>query len=68
MSRLTPERVALAHDIMARYPVKRSALIPLIHLAQGDRNAALAGLHEALLHDPAHKEALSLSERLEANQ
>jgi NADH-quinone oxidoreductase subunit E len=34
VSRLTPERVAVAHDIMARYPVKRSALIPLVHLAQ----------------------------------
>jgi NADH-quinone oxidoreductase subunit E len=34
VSRFTPERVATAHDIIARYPVKRSALIPLIHLAQ----------------------------------
>ncbi|GAC1380432.1 MAG: NADH-quinone oxidoreductase subunit NuoE [Acidimicrobiales bacterium] len=34
MSRLTPERTALARDIIARYPVSRSALIPLIHLAQ----------------------------------
>jgi len=34
MSRLTPERVKLAQDIIGRYPVARSALIPLIHLAQ----------------------------------
>lgn len=34
MSRLSPERVALAAEIIARYPVARSALIPLIHLAQ----------------------------------
>ena len=34
MSRLIPERVALAREIMGRYPVSRSALIPLIHLAQ----------------------------------
>ncbi len=34
MSRLTPERVTLAKEIMGRYPDRRSALIPLIHLAQ----------------------------------
>ena len=34
MSRLTAERVGLARETMARYPVARSALIPLLHLAQ----------------------------------
>lgn len=34
MSRLSPERVALAQEIIGRYPVARSALIPLVHLAQ----------------------------------
>ncbi|MHB8465598.1 MAG: NADH-quinone oxidoreductase subunit NuoE family protein [Acidimicrobiales bacterium] len=34
MSRLSSERVALARDTMGRYPDPRSALIPLIHLAQ----------------------------------
>lgn len=34
MSRLSAERVAIAKDIIGRYPVGRSALIPLIHLAQ----------------------------------
>ena len=34
MSRLTPERVTLAREIIGRYPDGRSALIPLIHLAQ----------------------------------
>jgi NADH-quinone oxidoreductase subunit E len=34
MSRLTAERVALAREIIGRYPVARSALIPLLHLAQ----------------------------------
>jgi NADH-quinone oxidoreductase subunit E len=34
MSRLTPERVALAREVMARYPDPRSALIPLVHMAQ----------------------------------
>ncbi|HEY2427568.1 MAG TPA: NAD(P)H-dependent oxidoreductase subunit E [Acidimicrobiales bacterium] len=34
MSRLTAERVALARQIIGRYPVARSALVPLIHLAQ----------------------------------
>jgi NADH-quinone oxidoreductase subunit E len=34
MARFTPENVALAQEIIARYPVERSALIPLCHLAQ----------------------------------
>ncbi len=34
MARLTPENVALAQEIIARYPRPRSALIPLLHLAQ----------------------------------
>jgi NADH-quinone oxidoreductase subunit E len=34
VSRLSPERTALAKEIIARYPVARSALIPLVHLAQ----------------------------------
>ncbi len=34
MSRLSPERVAIAREIIGRYPVARSALIPLLHLAQ----------------------------------
>jgi NADH-quinone oxidoreductase subunit E len=34
VSRLSPERVALANEIIGRYPVARSALVPLLHLAQ----------------------------------
>ena len=34
MARLTSENEALASEIIARYPVARSALIPLCHLAQ----------------------------------
>ena len=34
MSRLTDANVALAKDIIARYPRKRSAMIPLLHLSQ----------------------------------
>jgi NADH-quinone oxidoreductase subunit E len=34
VSRLSPERVVTATEIIARYPVARSAMIPLIHLAQ----------------------------------
>ncbi len=34
MSRLTPENVELAREIIARYPRPKSALIPLLHLAQ----------------------------------
>lgn len=34
MSRLSPENVQRAREIIARYPRSRSALIPLCHLAQ----------------------------------
>jgi NADH-quinone oxidoreductase subunit E len=34
MSRLTPDNEALARRIIARYPRPKSALIPLLHLAQ----------------------------------
>lgn len=34
MSRLNDQNVALARDIVARYPKKKSALIPLVHLSQ----------------------------------
>lgn len=34
MSRLTDANVALAREIIARYPRKKSALIPLVHLSQ----------------------------------
>jgi NADH-quinone oxidoreductase subunit E len=34
MARFTTDNAAVADDIIARYPVKKSALIPLLHLAQ----------------------------------
>jgi NADH-quinone oxidoreductase subunit E len=34
MSRLSDQNVALAKEIIARYPKKKSALIPLVHLSQ----------------------------------
>ncbi|MDJ0770768.1 MAG: NAD(P)H-dependent oxidoreductase subunit E [Ilumatobacter sp.] len=34
MSRLTDSNVALAKEIIARYPKQKSALIPLVHLSQ----------------------------------
>jgi NADH-quinone oxidoreductase subunit E len=34
MARLNDANVAIAHEIIGRYPVPRSALIPLCHLAQ----------------------------------
>ena len=34
MSRLTDHNVALAREIIVRYPRKKSALIPLVHLSQ----------------------------------
>ena len=34
MSRLTPKNVELAREIIGRYPRSRSAMIPLLHVAQ----------------------------------
>ncbi len=34
MSRLSDQNVALARDIISRYPRRKSALIPLVHLSQ----------------------------------
>ncbi len=34
MSRLSNERVSIAQEIVGRFPRKKSALIPLLHLAQ----------------------------------
>jgi NADH-quinone oxidoreductase subunit E len=34
MARFTPDNVELALEIIDRYPVRKSALIPLLHLAQ----------------------------------
>jgi serine/threonine protein kinase/Flp pilus assembly protein TadD len=40
----------------------------LVHLAEGDRNAALASVRRALEHDPEHQQARSLAERLRAER
>ncbi len=34
MARLNAENLATANEILSRYPVKKSAMIPLLHLAQ----------------------------------
>jgi NADH-quinone oxidoreductase subunit E len=34
VARLNAENLEIAYEILARYPVKKSALIPLLHLAQ----------------------------------
>ena len=34
MARFTPDFLSIADEILSRYPVKKSALIPLLHLAQ----------------------------------
>ena len=34
MARFTPETLTTAHEILSRYPVPKSAVIPLCHLAQ----------------------------------
>ena len=33
----TADNLAIAHEIISRYPLKKSALIPLLHLAQDHR-------------------------------
>jgi NADH-quinone oxidoreductase subunit E len=47
MPRLSDANIAIAHEIIGRYPVPRSALIPLCHLAQ-EQNGWLDG--EAMEH------------------
>ncbi|HET6954303.1 MAG TPA: NAD(P)H-dependent oxidoreductase subunit E [Acidimicrobiales bacterium] len=47
MSRFTAENTALADEIIGRYPVRKSALIPLLHLAQ-EQNGHLT--EEAMEH------------------
>ena len=34
MSRLNDQNVALAREVIGRYPRKKSALIPLVHISQ----------------------------------
>jgi NADH-quinone oxidoreductase subunit E len=34
VSRFTPDYLTIAHEIISRYPVEKSALIPLLHLSQ----------------------------------
>lgn len=34
MARFSPDNLTLAYEIISRYPVKKSATIPLLHLAQ----------------------------------
>jgi NADH-quinone oxidoreductase subunit E len=45
--RFTAENTAIAEEIMSRYPLRRSALIPLLHLAQ-EQNGYLT--EEAMQH------------------
>jgi NADH-quinone oxidoreductase subunit E len=57
MSRLTESNVALANQIIARYPRRRSALIPLLHLSQEQNGyiteAAMAHIAELVDVTPA---------------
>ena len=57
MSRLTDANVALANQIIARYPRKRSAMIPLLHLSQEQNGyvteAAMAHIAELVDITPA---------------
>jgi NADH-quinone oxidoreductase subunit E len=57
VSRLNEANVALAHEILARYPVPRSATIPLLHLSQEQNGyvteAAMAQVAELVGATPA---------------
>ncbi len=57
MSRLTDANVSLAKEIIGRYPRSKSALIPLLHLAQEQdghlTNDAMAHIAELIGHTPA---------------
>ena len=60
---LTPERKRKFEEILGRYPVQRSALLPLLHLLQEQEGslssaaieyaASLLGLTPAQVHDTA---------------
>jgi NADH-quinone oxidoreductase subunit F len=61
--KLTPQNQARFEEVLARYPVKRSALLPALHLVQEQEGwigreaiehvAALLGLSPAQVHDTA---------------
>jgi len=57
MARLTPENVVLAQEIIDRYPRPKSALIPVLHLAQEQdghlTDAAMAHIAELVGVTPA---------------
>ena len=57
MARLTDANVALARQIISRYPRSRSALVPLLHLAQEQdgwlTDDAMAHIGELLGLEPA---------------
>lgn len=57
MTRLTDANVSLAKEIIARYPRPKSALIPLLHLAQEQdghlTDDAMAHIAELIGHTPA---------------
>ncbi len=57
MTRLSDANVQVAREIIGRYPRPKSALIPLLHLAQEQHghvtNAAMAHIAELLAITPA---------------
>jgi NADH-quinone oxidoreductase subunit E len=57
MARLTDANVSIAKEIISRYPRPKSALIPLLHLAQEQdgyvTNDAMAHIAELIGHTPA---------------
>ena len=57
MARLTDANVSIAREIIGRYPRPKSALIPLLHLAQEQdgylTNDAMAHIAELIGHTPA---------------
>ena len=56
MAHLSPETVARANKIVALYPHKRSALVPLCHLAQSEEGYLTPEAMDAVL-DQYRKQA-----------
>ena len=76
MARLNPDNETLAHEIIGRYPKKKSALIPLLHLAQEQdgwvTNEAMAHIAELVEVTPNHlrfrKRILDANDRRKATK
>ena len=60
MSRLSDANVALAREIIARYPKQKSALIPLVHLSQQQNGYVTEQEPWGLAKDDAQREPIQV--------